>query len=225
MKKRERQYERLETTSESKIYKLGSMINDGFHHDPRRIAFTASRYKFVSKMLSGVDDVLEVGCGDGFMSRIVLQEVKHLDLTDFDESFVIEAQTLCSNEKRVEVFHHDPVREPFSKAYNAIYALDVLEHVPPNYEAIFMENLALSLQKDGICIIGMPSIESQLYASEISKAGHVNCKNGETLRAFMNLWFESTFIFSMNDEVVHTGFFPMSQYLIAVSTHPRLKNR
>jgi len=88
-----------------------------------------------------------------------------------------------------------------------------------------MENLALSLKRDGICIIGMPSIESQLYASEISKAGHVNCKNGETLREFMYLWFESTFIFSMNDEVVHTGFFPMSQYLIAVSTHPRFKNR
>ncbi|MFM8835604.1 MAG: methyltransferase type 12, partial [Actinomycetota bacterium] len=29
-------------------------------------------------------------------------------------------------------------------------------------------------------------------------------------------YFHSVFMFSMNDEVVHTGFFPMSHYLIAV---------
>lgn len=65
-------------------------------------------------------------------------------------------------------------------------------------------------------IIGMPSHESQAYASPQSKAGHVNCKSGKDLKALMRHYFNQVFLFSMNDEVVHTGFYPMAHYLIAV---------
>jgi len=47
---------------------LGLMINQAWHDDPRRLAFTFSRYKFVSKMLEGCESVLEVGCGNGFLT-------------------------------------------------------------------------------------------------------------------------------------------------------------
>ena len=33
--------------------------------------------------------------------------------------------------------------------------------------------------------------------------------------------FHSVFVFSMNDEVVHTGFYPMAHYLLAVACHRR----
>ena len=66
-------------------------------------------------------------------------------------------------------------------------------------------------------IVGIPSIESQKYASKQSKEGHVNCKNGEEFRSVMLEYFENVFMFSMNDEVVHTGYFGMSHYLIAVA--------
>lgn len=36
------------------------------------------RYKFVSKMLAGLDHVLEIGCGDGFGARIVAQAVNRV---------------------------------------------------------------------------------------------------------------------------------------------------
>ncbi|CCQ53625.1 hypothetical protein CWATWH8502_2077 [Crocosphaera watsonii WH 8502] len=64
--------------------------------------------------------------------------------------------------------------------------------------------------------MGMPSLESQAYASEGSKQGHVNCKTGKDLKALMLDYFHNVFMFSMNDEVVHTGFFPMSHYLFAL---------
>lgn len=31
------------------------------------------------------------------------------------------------------------------------------------------------------------------------------------------------FLFSMNDEVVHTGYYPMAHYLIAVGIGPKIK--
>jgi len=67
----------------------------------------------------------------------------------------------------------------------------------------------------------MPSLESQRYASPQSKAGHVNCKSGPDLKKTMEEYFHSVFLFSMNDEVVHTGFYPMAQYLLALCAHPK----
>ena len=66
------------------------------------------------------------------------------------------------------------------------------------------------LADDGVCIIGTPSLESQAYASHYSKLGHINCKEQPTLKALMARFFKNVFMFSMNDEVVHTGYSKMS---------------
>jgi hypothetical protein len=79
--------------------------------------------------------------------------------------------------------------------------------------------MAASLSPQGVCLIGSPSLQSQVYASPPSKAGHVNCKDAPGMRATMARHFHNVFIFSMNDEVVHTGFYPMAQYLWALCAH------
>src|SRR5689334_8820330 len=58
------------------LYQMGLMSSFAYHDDPKRLTFTLARYKFAAKMLSGSEHVLEVGCGDAFATRIVLQEVK-----------------------------------------------------------------------------------------------------------------------------------------------------
>ncbi len=83
-----------------------------------------------------------------------------------------------------------------------------------------MSNLSASLNPTGVCIIGMPSLESQRYASPNSQIGHVNCKTGENLETLMRMYFRTVFMFAMNDEVVHTGFLPMAHYLLAVGIQP-----
>ena len=64
----------------------------------------------------------------------------------------------------------------------------------------------------------MPSIQSQAHASEQSRAGHVNCKDMPDLKAVLLDHFVNVSVFSMNDEVVHTGFHPMAHYLLALCT-------
>ena len=66
----------------------------------------------------------------------------------------------------------------------------------------------------------MPSLESQIYASEGSKIGHVNCQSGDVLKNNLKKYFHNVFIFSMSDEVVHTGFTPMAHYLLALCVTP-----
>ena len=72
----------------------------------------------------------------------------------------------------------------------------------------------------GIVIIGMPSIESQAYASPQSKFGHVSCLTQTELRETLEQYFANVFIFSMNDELVHTGFAKMSHYNLALCCQP-----
>jgi hypothetical protein len=100
--------------------------------------------------------------------------------------------------------------------------LDVLEHINPKDEKDFINNICNSLEDGGVAIFGMPSLESQVFASKGSKEGHVNCQSGEELRSNLKQYFNQCFLFSMNDEVVHTGFSPMAHYLIALCVGPKV---
>src|SRR4051812_5947865 len=86
---KEKQYkELLDVKDKVGFQRLGLMTNQVWHDDPRRLAFVLARYKFVSKMLSGRKRVAELGCGDAFGTRIVLQEVKEVTAFDFDPLFI-----------------------------------------------------------------------------------------------------------------------------------------
>lgn len=196
--------------------RLGLMTNQAWHDDPRRLTFTLARYKFVAKMLSGCERVLEVGCADAFGTRIVQQEVKSVTVTDFDPLFIADVRARLTSRWPLETRVHDVLAGPFPGEFDAVYAIDVLEHIRQDQENVFIRNMIAPLGSIGICIIGTPSIHSQAYASPPSKAGHVNCKTALELKTTMQRFFNNVFLFSMNDEVVHTGFAPMAQYLWAL---------
>lgn len=199
---------------------LGLMANEAWQNDPKRLLFMLARYKFVAKMLSGKGRVVEIGAADGWASRIVQQHVYSLSLSDADMEFVVMAGER-KGKWAPPAFQWNPVEGPAQARYDAAYALDVLEHVSPNMEGRFMEHVCDSLSDDGVFIVGMPSIESQRYASWQSRAGHVNCKTGKALESVMSCYFKSTFLFGMNDEVVHTGFPEMCHYLMCIGSGVR----
>ena len=199
------------------LEKMGIMTSWAWYDDPKRLSFMLSRYKFVSKMLSGLKDVAEVGCGDGFGSRVVSQSVKNLDCFDFDKDLLETTKyALNKRQKNMTFNFHDILKYKLKKKYDGIFSLDVFEHIPKLKEIKFIKNVKSSLKTKGILIIGTPSLESQKYASRFSKLGHVNCKNQNTLKELLGKHFSYTFSFSMNDEIVHTGFAKMSHYNIIV---------
>lgn len=200
------------------ITKLGLMVNESWNQDPKRTLFTLSRYKFVAKMLSGKNNVLEIGCADAFGTRIVQQHVKNITAVDFDQVFIDDIKNRYNENWPLKYFVHDMLKSPVDGNFNAAYCMDVLEHIKPEDEDLFIQNILMSLDLNGIFISGMPSLESQVYASPQSIAGHVNCKNGNDFKHFMEKYFHNVFLFSMNDEVIHTGYSPMAQYLIVLCT-------
>lgn len=213
----------IEFLRQQGVEKLGLMTGWAWQDDPRHLLFTLSRYKFVAKMMSGLDRVLEVGCSDAFATRLVAQEVKRVVAIDFDPQFIADAKERMSQRWPVDLRVYDILSAPLAEKFEGAYALDVLEHISKENEDRFIENICNSLTFDGRLMIGTPSLESQAYASAASKAGHVNCKTGPELRATLARHFANVVIFSMNDEVVHTGYQKMSHYLIALCFGPLIK--
>jgi 2-polyprenyl-3-methyl-5-hydroxy-6-metoxy-1,4-benzoquinol methylase len=218
---REPQYNRgINTVRKRGVERLGLVTSWAWHDDPRHLVFTLARYKFVAKMFEGYGRVLEVGCGDGFPTRIVSQAVRSLVAVDFDQEQIENAKGQPLDRWPIEFRVHDIMQEPVLEEFEGIYALDVLEHIVPQEEDRFLTNLKQSLVEDGVLIIGSPSIESQQLASQQSREGHVNCKNGSDLRETLRRHFANVFVFSMNDEMVHTGHHKMAHYLMALCCKP-----
>ena len=160
---------------------------------------------------------LDVGCGAGATVKFFNSEYQAYGM---DNSLV--ALSLSRQRGLRKIFFGDmrnfPVR---SDSFDFISAIDVIEHILQKDEDVYMRNIAVSLEMDGVLIVGTPTIESQLYPSPRSKEGHVNCKDHQALRTLMERYFQNVFIFSMNDEVVHTGFYPMAHYLFAIGAGKR----
>jgi 2-polyprenyl-3-methyl-5-hydroxy-6-metoxy-1,4-benzoquinol methylase len=191
----------------------GGMTKDYWDRDPRRLAFVLARYKHVARMIEGKRRVLEVGCADGFGARIVRQHVGELTAVDIDAASIDEAKRWhLTAEWPVEYEVRDILEGPILR-YDAVYSLDVLEHIAPELEEKFLLHMSASAP---VAVIGTPSLESQAHASELSRAGHVNCKSGADLKKALARHWKQVFLFGMNDETLHTGFPPMSHYLLAL---------
>ena len=203
------------------IAHLGLMANKSWNQDPRRTLFTLARYKFVAKMLAGRNHVLEVGCADAFGTRIVQQVVGKVSATDFDPVFIADVKermdpnwlsrrscTICLRGRwRAHLMPH--TRWTFWSTSP--------RRTKTGSSAISLYHSPQPVLRSSACL----RIESQSHASPQSKAGHVNCKSGEALKRTLERHFHTVFVFSMNDEVVHTGFYPMAHYLIGVACHRR----
>lgn len=216
---KESQYQFLLDLEKSGLEQFGLMSSQIWRDDPRRLGIFLARYKFVAKMFSGMNRVLEVGCADGFGTRVVRQEVEEVVATDFDPVFVSRNQARPQGKWNIHFQTHDMLAGPLAQGFDGVFAVDVIEHIPTVHEDRFVANLAASVHPQGVCLVGTPSLESQVYASAPSKAGHVNCKTAPMLKEVMRRQFHNVFIFSMNDEMVHTGFYPMAHYLFALCCH------
>ena len=76
----------------NKLLQLGNITTKDFIKDPKRLAITLSRYKFVGKMFDGFEKVLEVGAGDGFKSISIKNNFRNFTITDMILWFLILSQ-------------------------------------------------------------------------------------------------------------------------------------
>lgn len=206
--------------------RLGPWSSHLCRSDPRHLLFVLSRYKFVSKLMIGKKQVLEVGCGDCLGIPIVLQSVEKVTAVDIEPLIIKDIEERMDSEvlKRCDVNIVDYTNDFVNGNFDAAYSLDVIEHIAKSNECSFMKNIIKSLNSDGFLIIGTPNISAHQYSSQYSKICHINLKNAESLKELLKEFFNQVIIFSMNDELVHTGYFPMAHYLFGVGFGKKTKS-
>ena len=201
--------------------RLGLALSNAYVTDPKMLGFICARYKWCAKLLEGQDSVVEIGCGEAFGSPIVAASVRRLLCTDADT-----VQLDDNGRRNVRPAHmtfqaHDFRLAPLDFKMDCAFAIDVIEHVEKSQEREWLYNIAASLNDPGICIMGTPNATAAQYGSKWSQIGHINLKTHGELLALMQGHFKTVFMFSMNDEVVHTGYAPMSHYVWAVGVGVR----
>lgn len=211
-----RQMLAVKQSSRHPCISLPPNISEILTRDPKLIGFIAARHKLVAKIFQNCE-VLEIGCQEGFGTLFVAPYVKRVTCIDFYPPFIKGFHKYCGPHlPNAHAFLADILLEPIKGEFDGAYALDVLEHIDKKHEDRFWKNIKNSIKKNGKLIVGMPSLESQTYASRGSKIGHVNCKSGAALLKKAKMFFENVILISFNDEMMHMGFAPMSHYLVVI---------
>jgi len=112
--------------------------------------------------------------------------VAHVTAIYFDPIFIDDARNRLNPNWPLNLAVHDMVSSPPPGEYDVIFSLDVLEHIQPSQERVFISNMISALKSSGTLIVGMPSLESQVHASPQSKVGHVNCKTSSALKTLFS---------------------------------------
>lgn len=179
-----------------------------------------SRFKFAAKMLRPADSVLEIGCGSGLGTNFLSQFCRHISAIDVKKSELDDARSV-TRRKNIDFEWIDLFDLPLTRKYDAVVALDVIEHMSFRKGEKFVKKITNHLKEDGMLIIGTPSIYSFKFQSALSKASHIKLYDQEELKKMIDRHFNRTVAFSMNDEVVHTGFSKLAWYYFILAFGPK----
>lgn len=189
-------------------------------NNPLMATIKFSRYKFIAKLLHKNDAVLEVGCSDGVSSNFFSQYSKSVEGIDFDENVIKEAK---KNFPKIKFEHADALTFTSSKKYDVVIMLDFIEHFSKEDGEKLIEKYSSYLSNRGMIIVGTPNKYFDKYRAEHNKLHHLHEYYPEELTTLVEKHFERSMMFSMNDEIVHTGNPKLAWFLYSIGTYPKTK--
>lgn len=125
-------------------------------HDERRV-----REYVISKIPKNVKNILDVGCGNGWLAKAALPEGKEVVSLDVSLINPLKAKELYGDEKHSGIVA-DSFRLPFeNNSFDCVVASEIIEHVIE--PAKFVEENFRVVRKGGCLIITTPYKEKLLY--------------------------------------------------------------
>lgn len=211
------------STQKESYVTLGPHSSYQWNNSRRHLLFTAARYKFAMKMIGNLYEpdektILDLGCSDGFGTYYVAEFAKFVMGVDFDEEAIQYAEKVSEGGDfyKAENFLNKKYGE-----FDGVVSFDVIEHIYPENEESYMKTVLMNLKNTGTFIIGTPSFEIQQYSKENITGAHVNVYTGEKFYRMLKRYFHNVYLFTQNDEIIHTGHLRMANYLIAVCSYKK----
>jgi SAM-dependent methyltransferase len=142
---------------------LGAKGRHGFFEGDAYLAnnpIIPIRARFVSELLSDLRNgsVLDLGCGDGSVSRALLDRGNDLTLVDFSEAMLRRAQESepRSAVGRVRYVHSDILEWKVDRSYDAVLCIGLLAHVASPRRTL--ELVAAATKPGGRCIVEITNV-------------------------------------------------------------------
>lgn len=131
----------------------------GYIHDKQNVS---PRYLIILKLAGTGKDVLDVGCGEGFLSQLLAAQGNNVIGIDVSEEAIE-----LSRKDKVEAYVCDIENEnpPFVKKFDIIVMSEILEHLVSPRNAL--NKLKKYLSKDGFFIITFPNIAFYKYRCQL----------------------------------------------------------
>lgn len=178
--------------------------------NPLMTTIKFSRFKFASKLISQNDTLLDIGCGQGLSSIFFSDYCKFVYGVDLLSDFLNHDR---KNIKFIKKSIFNIHKKNFNRKINIITLIDFIEHFKKSDGALILSKCSKLLEKKGgTLIVGTPSVYSSKYRSKRSKKQHIHEYDGMELKNLCSQYFNRTFLFSMNDELVHTGFYKLAWF-------------
>jgi SAM-dependent methyltransferase len=127
------------------------------------------RYDLIHRMIpSGVQDVLEIGCGMGAVGVRLAARYRYLGLEPSEESFAVASERIARG-GRGEVRNATAESLDPSERFDLVCAFEVLEHIEDDTAAL--ESWAARVRPGGWLLLSVPAHQSR-YSAHDELAGH-----------------------------------------------------
>lgn len=108
---------------------------------------------------SGAKNVLEAGCGDGWITAQLAQAGLDAVGIDWSSRAIAHAKTMAPSGR----FHCGDVRdqaflESFPQKFDAVVLVEVIEHIPPADTVEALQNVISRLREDGTFVLTTPHV-------------------------------------------------------------------
>ena len=178
--------------------------------NPLMATVKLARFKFVSKMLDKNDRIIDVGCGGGLSTFYYSNFCSKALGIDNDSR---RKKEWCSHKsKKLDFIHLDAKSlDKIKFDANCIINVDFIEHISKKEGINFIKDCKHYLEnqtnkRNKMLIIGTPSYYSKKYRAKHNLKHHKYEYKPEELYNLCSKNFSRVLKFSMNDELVHTGF-------------------
>jgi 2-polyprenyl-3-methyl-5-hydroxy-6-metoxy-1,4-benzoquinol methylase len=134
------------------------------HYLARRFNIRTRAY-VVRRLLGDIreNSILDLGCGDGSISRQFLRDGNRLTLVDLSVSMLEEARRQTPEEHlpRTRFINDDLVKGGFGEGFDVVLCVGVLAHVDSVVETIRV--IAAALRRGGLCVLQITDTDSLFF--------------------------------------------------------------
>lgn len=121
----------------------------------------------IAPYLSG--HILEVGCGTGTFTGLMLAAGHRVTAVDINPAYVEHAKSRFSRQSGAVILHGDATRMTWADSFDTVVLLDVLEHIED--DVAFLKQLGACLRPSGRLVVKVPAGE-WLYSPMDMAIGH-----------------------------------------------------